>query len=336
MRALELGHFGIDGLALVDRPTPSPGPGEVAIRIEAVSLNRRDLLLVEGVYNPKQKLPVVPVSDGAGVVVAVGAGVTDRKVGERVVAAFFPAWRQGDPTMTQLMQSRGGPGGDGLFQDVVIYPADGVLPIPEHMTIEEAACLPCAGLTAWSALVTLDGVGPGDVVLVQGTGGVSIFALRIAKMRGARVILATSSAEKAEKARALGADHVIDYVATPDWASAARALYPEGVDHIVEVGGGKTLDPAIRCVKAGGTISLVGVLSGPVAPVTLPLVVMRRVRLQGVTVGSVAEFRTMLDAFAEARERPVIGARFAVENYREAFAAMKSNAVFGKIVVSLA
>jgi NADPH:quinone reductase-like Zn-dependent oxidoreductase len=334
MRALALDHFGLDGLAIVERPTPAPGPGEVAIKVEAVTLNRRDLLLIEGIYNPRQTFPVVPASDCAGLVVAVGAGVTDFALGDRVVPAFFPDWIEGEPSMTTLMSSRGAIGGDGVLAETVIYPAHGLAKTPAHLNAVEAASLPCAGLTAWSALVTHGKIKAGDTVLIQGTGGVAIFALQFAKLFGATVIVTTSSDDKAEAARALGADHIINYVRDPRWSETARRLVPDGIDQIIEVGGAETLDGALRCIRPGGIISLVGVLSGAIAPLNLPLAVMRRVRLQGITVGSVAEFRAMLAAVEETRLRPVVGARFAFDDYLAAFHAMQANKVFGKIALT--
>ncbi|MEI8146696.1 MAG: NAD(P)-dependent alcohol dehydrogenase [Alphaproteobacteria bacterium] len=335
MRALVLSRFGLDGLALETRPDPIPGAGEVAIKVGAVTLNRRDLLLVEGIYNPKQRFPLVPATDCAGTVTALGPGVTDWAVGDRVVPAFFPDWLDGEPTMAKLMSSRGAHGGDGVLAETVIFPANAVAKVPAHLSFAEAASLPCAGLTAWSGLVTHGGLKAGDTVLVQGTGGVSVFALQFAKMLGARVIATTSSDEKAALARALGADHVINYRTEVNVVEALRQLCPRGFDHIIEVGGAQTLDAALRTIRPGGVISLIGVLSGPIAPLNLPLAVMRRVRLQGVTVGSMVEFKAMLGAIEEHKLKPVVGASFAFDHAVEAFSAMKSNSVFGKIAVTL-
>lgn len=333
MKTLVLNRFGLEGLAFEDRATPAPGPGEVAVAVEAATLNRRDLLLVEGVYNPRQRFPVVPGSDCAGQVAAVGAGVTAFQPGDRVVPAFFPDWIDGEPTQANLMSSRGGHGGDGVLAETVIFPAHGVARIPEHLSAAEAASLPCAGLTAWSALATHGGVKPGDTVLIQGTGGVAIFALQFAKLLGATAIVTTSSDRKGEAARALGADHIINYATNPRWSEAARQLAPDGIDHVIEVGGAETLEGALRAVRPGGIISLVGVLSGAIAPLNLPLAVMRRVRLQGITVGSVREFEAMLRAIEAARMKPVIGASHRFPDAVDAFRAMKGNAVFGKIAI---
>lgn len=336
MEALVLNRFGLDGLAFEDRATPVPGPGEVAVTVEAATLNRRDLLLVEGVYNPRQRFPVVPGSDCAGRIAAVGPSVTAFQPGDRVVPAFFPDWIDGEPTQANLMSSRGGHGGDGVLAETVIFPALGVARIPGHLSAAEAASLPCAGLTAWSALATHGGIKPGDTVLIQGTGGVAIFALQFAKLLGATAIVTTSSDRKGEAARALGADHIINYAANPRWSEEARRLAPAGIDHVIEVGGAETLEGALRAVRPGGVISLVGVLSGAIAPLNLPLAVMRRIRLQGITVGSVREFEAMLRAIETARMKPVIGATHGFPDAVQAFRAMKGNAVFGKIAIDFA
>lgn len=333
MRRLALHRFGLDGLAFDDRPAPQPGPGEVAIAVEAATLNRRDLLLVEGVYNPRQSFPVVPGSDCAGTVAAVGPGVTAFRPGDRVVPAFFPDWIDGEPTQASLMSSRGGHGGDGVLAETVVFPAHGIAHIPAHLGAAEAASLPCAGLTAWSALATHGGVKAGDTVLIQGTGGVAIFALQFAKLFGATAIVTTSSDRKGEAARALGADHIINYATQPRWSEEARRLAPCGIDHVIEVGGAETLEGALRAVRPGGIISLVGVLSGAIAPLNLPLAVMRRIRLQGITVGAVREFEAMLKAIEASGMKPVIGASYGFSEAVDAFRAMKGNAVFGKIAI---
>lgn len=334
MKAYEVTAFGLDNLRLSERPAPVPGPGEVAIHIKAVSLNRRDLLVVQGIYNPKQKLPVIPVSDGAGVISAVGSGVTGFAVGDRVVPAFFPSWADGDkPSSAMLADSRGGHGGDGLLAETIIAKADAVFAIPPHLSFEEAACLPCAGLTAWSAICSLGNVQPGETVLIQGTGGVSLFALQFAKARGAKVILTSSSDEKLAKGKALGADHLVNYRTHPRWGDEVRKLAPDGLDHVVEVAGAETLEQTIRLTRPGGNILLIGVLSGAFAQINLPLVLMRRIRIQGVTCGSLAEHKAMSDFITQTKLKPVIGAEFSFDDTVKAFEAMGDNAVFGKIVI---
>ena len=329
------GGFGIDKLALEERPECEPGFGEARVRIEWVSLNRRDLLLVEGVYNPRQTLPIVPCSDGAGTVEALGQGCERLKVGDRVVVHFFPGWLAGEPDMVKLSTALGGPGGDGTLQQTLVIAEQALVRLPESLSTQAAATLPCAALTAWSAVVEHGGARPGSVVLTQGTGGVSLFAVQFAKMLGARVVATTSSEAKAARLRELGADAIVNYRTEPDWARRARELAGGPIDLIVEVGGADTLDASLRLVRPGGTIALIGVLSGAKASINLPLAVMRQVRLQGVTCGHRENFEAMLRAIAADGIDPVISHRFGLVEAREAFACMAGNAHVGKIVVAM-
>ncbi|MBL8589376.1 MAG: NAD(P)-dependent alcohol dehydrogenase [Methylobacteriaceae bacterium] len=336
IRAVALeGGFGVDRLTLTRRERIAPGPRQARVRLHAASLNRRDLLLVEGVYNPRQALPIVPGSDGAGVVEAVGSGCRRVKVGDRVVVHFFPGWIAGEPTAEKLATGLGGPGGDGVLREAMTIDEDALVAIPAEMSFETAATLPCAALTAWSAIVELGRVRPGDTVVTQGTGGVSIFALQVAKMCGARVIATTSSPAKAERLHALGADHVIDYRAEPDWGRAARNLADGRIDLIVEVGGAGTLESSLRAIRPGGCIALIGVLSGAKAAVTLTLAVMRQVRLQGVTCGDREQLEAMLRAVAANGIDPAISHTFALEEARAAFETMRAERHVGKIVVTI-
>jgi NADPH:quinone reductase-like Zn-dependent oxidoreductase len=329
------GGFGIDKLALEDRPLREPGFGEARVRIEWVSLNRRDLLLVDGIYNPRQALPIVPCSDGAGIVEAIGAGCGRVKPGDRVVAHFFPGWIAGEPDMAKLTSALGGPGGDGTLQQTIVIAEQALVVLPDALTSEAAATLPCAALTAWSAIVEFGGVRPGSVVVTQGTGGVSLFAVQFAKMLGARVIATTSSEEKAARLRELGADAIVNYRVDPDWARRVREMAGGAIDLIVEVGGADTLDASLRLIRPGGTIALIGVLSGAKASINLPLAVMRQVRLQGVTCGHRENFEAMLRAVAAHGIDPVISHRFGLGEAREAFGCMADNAHVGKIVVAM-
>lgn len=329
------GGFGLDRLAVTRRARSAPGHGEARLRVKAASLNRRDLLLVEGVYNPRQSLPIVPCSDGAGVVEAIGPGCRRVKVGDRALAHFFPGWIAGEPTTDKLATGLGGPGGDGLLRETITISEEALVAIPESMSFEAAATLPCAALTAWSAIVELGRVRPGDTVLTQGTGGVSLFALQFAKMAGARAIATTSSPEKAETLRRLGADHVLDTRAEPDWGRRARDLAQGRLDLVVEVGGAGTLDSSLRAIRPGGTIALIGVLSGAKASVTLTLAVMRQVRLQGITCGDREQLEAMLRAIVANGIDPAISHRFPLEEARAAFETMKAERHVGKIVVTM-
>lgn len=325
--------FGLDHLDLVARDEREPGFGEALVKIEAVSLNRRDVLLAQGVYNPKQKLPVVPCSDGAGVVAAVGAGCSRVRVGDRVVIHMFPGWLAGEPDREKLATGLGGPGGDGTLRQHMCVREDTLVVLPQTVSIDAAATLPCAALTAWSAVVENGHTRAGDHVLVQGTGGVSLFALQFAKMCGAHVVATTSSEAKADKLRALGAAAVVNYRTDRDWAVHARDLAGGRVDLIVDVGGAETLDDGLRIIRPGGTIALVGVLSGAKAEINLPLALMRQVRLQGVTCGHRESFEAMLRAISMHGIDPVIDSHFPLAEARKAFARMAESAHVGKILV---
>jgi NADPH:quinone reductase-like Zn-dependent oxidoreductase len=308
----------------------------VLVRITVATLNYRDLLVVEGRYNPKLRLPLIPVSDGAGVVEAVGDGVTRFRPGDRVVPIFFQGWFEGEPSAAKIATGLGAHL-DGVLCEHRVFDEAGLLPIPEGLTDAEAAALPCAGVTAWSAVVKLGGVRPGDTVLVQGTGGVALFALQFAKLVGATAILTSSSDEKLAKAKDLGADHLINYRAEPDWSRPVKALTDgRGADLVIEIGGAGTLEQSLRAVRVGGTIAMIGVVAGAAASaVPLPLVVMRQVRLQGVTLGSREDFEALLRAYATTRLHPVLDRRFAFEDAPAAFARMKAGEHFGKIVIEV-
>jgi NADPH:quinone reductase-like Zn-dependent oxidoreductase len=333
MRAWEIRRFGIEGLAMAEREEPAPAPGQVRVRVTAASLNYRDLMMVRGEYNPRQPLPLVPLSDGVGRVDAVGDGVDPGLVGTRVAGLFAQRWIDGEPTAEILRSTLGGPR-DGMLAEAVLLDADGVVPVPDHLDDLEAATLPCAALTAWSALVTQGRIAAGDTVLVQGTGGVATFALAFARMCGAQVIATTGKAERADDLRARGAAHVVDYRAEPEWGKAVRALtHGRGVDHVVEVGGAGTLTQSIRAVRPGGTVSLIGVLAGGAAQVNLTPVLMTNVRIQGVFVGHRRAFEAMSRAIAQHRLRPRIDRVFAFDEAPAAFEYLASAQHMGKVCV---
>lgn len=337
MKAAILSEPGLAHLAVREVPDPVAGPGEVLVRMRAATLNYRDTLVVEGGYGSHQRSEnLIPLSDGAGEVVAVGEGVRRFAAGDRVVANFFQGWLAGAPDPEKLSSGLGGRI-DGVAAELRVFPESGLARTPAHLSDAEAAALPCAGLTAWSAVVTHGAVKPGDVVLTQGSGGVSVFALQFAKLAGATVIATSSAAAKLERLRGLGADHVVDYKAVPEWARVARAVTAgRGVDHVVEVGGGGTLDQSIKAVRPGGTISLIGVLSGANHEFRLPLVVTREIRLQGITCGSYEQFEAMLRAIAANGMRPALDeTRFTLDTLPAAIAHMREGRHFGKIVVDI-
>lgn len=336
MRAYELrDDFGLDHLVLTERASPPVGPGQVRVRVKAASLNYRDLSMIRGTYNPRLRLPLIPVSDGAGEVVEVGPGVTRVKVGDRVLGHFAQNWIHGPVPRDASVHKHalGGPL-DGFLAEEVVLSGEGVVHVPEHMSFEEAATLPVAALTAWGALVTMGKLAAGETVLLQGTGGVSIFALQIAKLTGARVIITSSSHEKLARARQLGADETINYRDVPEWAKEVRRLTDGvGADHVVEVGGAGTMTQSLRAVRAGGTVSVIGVLAGASSEISVIPVLMHYLRLQGVFAGSRDELEAMNRAFGQAQLRPVIDRVFAFEEAHLAFEHMASGAHFSKIVL---
>jgi NADPH:quinone reductase-like Zn-dependent oxidoreductase len=327
-------RFGLDALKLAERPQPKPGPHEVLLKVRAASLNYRDLLVVKGLYNPKLPLPRVPVSDAVGEVVEAGAAVTRVKAGERVAGLFMQQW-QGGPLTDAAARSALGGAIDGLLAEYAVLHEDGVIPVPEHLTDAEAATLPCAALTAWNALFAAGSVKPGDSVLVQGTGGVSLFALQLARLAGARVLATSSSDAKLERVKGLGASDGINYKTTPEWGDVVRKLADgAGVDQVIEVGGAGTLPQSLRAVRTGGTISLIGVLSGAGQVNPTPLL-MKSVRLQGIFVGSRTMFEAMNRAIALHKLRLVVDRVFPFAEAVEALRYMESGAHFGKIVLRM-
>jgi NADPH:quinone reductase-like Zn-dependent oxidoreductase len=333
MKAWEVqGNFGIDSLALVDKPDLKPGPGQVLVNLSAWSLNYRDLMVVKGQYNPKIRFPFTPLSDAVGAVAAIGDGATRVKVGDRVAACFLQRWLDGPLDDAKGKLALGG-GQQGMLAEQVVLPEDGVVHVPAHLSDAEAATLPCAALTAWNALVSSGSLKAGDTVLVQGTGGVSLFALQIARLHGARVIATSSKSDKLDRVLKLGASDGINYKDTPEWGDKVRELTGgAGVDHVVEVGGAGTLGQSLKAVRTAGTISLIGVLSGVGQANPLPIL-MKHVRVQGIFVGSRAMFEAMNKAIDLAKLKPVVDKTFAFTEAREAWKHMESAAHFGKICI---
>lgn len=331
MKAVELQNaFGIDSLHVVDRPEPKPGHGQVLMRMRAWSLNYRDLMLAKGQYNPKLKLPIVPLSDGVGEVAAVGEGVTRVKVGDRVAGCFMQGWIAGELTDAKARTALGG-GQTGMLAEQVVLGEEGVVHVPAHLSDEEAATLPCAALTAWHALVTEGQTKAGDTVLVQGTGGVSLFALQFARLLGARVIATSSSNDKLARVRQMGASDGINYKETPDWEDRVREVTGgTGVDHIVEVGGAGTLGKSFKAVRTAGRIYLIGVLAGAATVNPMPIL-MKNIRVQGIFVGSREMFEAMNRAIALAQLRPVVDRVFGFSEIRAALRHLESGAHFGKV-----
>jgi NADPH:quinone reductase-like Zn-dependent oxidoreductase len=333
MRVWEIdGDYGIDRLRLAERDEPAAGPGQIVLAMRAASLNYRDLATVRG-QTVRHRLPLIPFSDGAGEVVAVGEGVTRFKVGDRACPLFFQSWLSGPVSAEQRSRPLGGPL-PGVLQERMLLSAEGASAFPDHLNWREAATLPCAALTAWRAIAHEAPVGPGDVVLVQGTGGVSIFALQFAKARGAAVIVTSSSDAKLERARALGADHLINYRAEPEWGAKALELTGgRGVDVVVEVGGEGTINQSLTAARVGGSVVIIGILAGAAAPISIPTVFSKNLRVLGISVGSREQFEAMSADISKARLKPVIDRVFAFEEVPAALRLMEAGGHFGKIVV---
>lgn len=322
---------GFDALTLVERPAPALGPTDVRVRVRAVSLNFRDLNMVKGAK--RRKAPVVPASDGAGEVIEVGSAVKRVAVGDRVAAAFFPTWQSGDLSDYHHANALGG-SIDGMLAEQVVLPETAWVRLPPRLSFEAAATLPCAGVTAYHALFEAAHVRAGDVVLVQGTGGVSIFGLQLARAAGARVIVTSSSPAKRERALALGAEHVIDYKADPAWGESARAWTGgRGADIVIEVGGPGTFDQSVAALRYGGTMSILGVLTGLKGEISTYGVFHKALRVAGIYVGSVAMFDGLIRALEVNRIEPIIDRSFGFGELKDAYTYLASGAHFGKVVV---
>lgn len=332
-RAWQLGGVGIDSLRLVQRALPEPGPGEVRLRMAAAAINQRDLGILAGFY--PSPAGVIPFSDGAGTIDAVGAGVAGWAVGDAVIANFYPHWESGPATAANHAASLGCEI-DGMLAEHAIVSASGLVAAPQTLSAVAAATLPCAGLTAWSALFTEGQLRAGQTVVIQGTGGVAVFALQLARMAGARAIVLTSDPAKAERARAMGAGLTIDYRANPQWAAAVlEATGGEGADLILELGGQDTLPQSLECVKVGGRISVIGVLSGLVAAVPVPPILFRHIHLTGITVGHRADLAALVQAIDANAIAPVVDATFDFADAPAAYAALPAGRHFGKLVVTM-
>jgi NADPH:quinone reductase-like Zn-dependent oxidoreductase len=335
MKAYHIEEFGVDKLSMTDLPVPEPGPREVLVRFHAASLNYRDHMVVSGTYNPRMRLPAVPLSDGAGEIIAAGGDVKNHAIGDRVMPIFAQRWFDGALSEEKRRTALGaGAHWQGVLRECATFDEDSVVRIPDHLSYEQAATLPCAALTAWHALAVSGELKPGQTVLTLGTGGVSIFALQLAKLFGARVIATTSSDQKMHRLRSLGADEIINYRADEDWdRKVIGATGNIGVDHVVEVGGAGTLARSLNAVRIGGHIALVGALSGSRGDLNPINVFMKAVRLQGIFVGSKRMLEDMLRAIATARVEPVIDEVFSFEQVAEALRYMESGSHFGKIVI---
>jgi NADPH:quinone reductase-like Zn-dependent oxidoreductase len=337
MRIYQLpkGGAGIDALVKIERPDPKPAHRQVLVKIKACSLNFRDLGIVRGTYRQPVRENLIPLSDGAGEVVETGPGVTRVKVGDRVASCFFQRWPGGEAAPDVHASALGG-GIDGVLADYAVLEEDGLVKIPPHLSLEEGATLPCAGVTAWHAMMEHAKLIAGQIVLLQGTGGVSTFGLQFARAMGIQAIVTSSSDEKLKRAKALGAVHGINYKTTPDWEKAAMEFTAgRGVDHVVEVGGAATLMRSFGAIRVGGKISMIGGLSGAASELNPSLIFGRRANVQGISVGSMQMFVAMARAIEANGIKPVIDKVFAFDDAPAAYRHMASGSHFGKIVISV-
>ena len=324
---------GLDGLVLnANRPQPKPGPGQIVMRLRAAALNYRDQGVVKGAYG-YTKFPVIPMSDGAGEVVEVGPEVTQFKTGDRITSTFFVNWPGGRIPANASKNSLGGMI-DGVLAEHVLLAETGAIKMPEHLNFEEASTLPCAGLTAWHALVEVGRIKPGETVAILGTGGVSSFAIAFAKMQGAYVFLTSSSDAKLARGKALGADVLINYKATPEWdAEILKQTGGAGVDHVLEVGGAGPMERSMNAVQPGGSIYVIGALAGP-GSINPRMINRKSLNLRGIHVGSREMFAAMNRAIAQAKFRPAIDKVFGFDDAKAAYQHQQSGAHFGKVVIS--
>jgi NADPH:quinone reductase-like Zn-dependent oxidoreductase len=337
MRALNVtAPWGLDAIQVVEAPDPTPGPGQVLVRMKAVSLNYRDLLMVNGMYGRGAATTadvITPFSDGCGVIEAVGAGVTKFKAGDRVATLFFQNWNSGPPNLEKLMSALGFPI-PGAGAELQVFGQDGVSKVPEFLTDQQVATLPCAGLTAWRGLFEDARLEPGDTVVLQGTGGVSIFGLQFAKAAGYRTVITSSSDEKLARAQAIGADHLVNYKTTPAWSGPVRqATGGRGADFIMEVGGGGTIQESMKAIRIGGHIAIIGVVAGAGDPFNPAALIGNSAKLQGLSVGSRDMFEAMCRAIDLHKIGPVVDKVFPWTDAKAAFSAMAGGEHFGKIVL---
>jgi NADPH:quinone reductase-like Zn-dependent oxidoreductase len=334
VKAYRIEQFGIDKLSLVEADKPRPGGGEVLVRLRAASINYRDVMMIDGQYNPRLRVPLVPFSDGAGEVAEIGEDVTRWKVGDRVCPIFMQGWLDGELDHAKSKTTLGGDL-DGCLREFGVFNENGLVRIPSALSFEEASCLPCAAVTAWNSLMVSGASRSGDSVLIQGTGGVSIFALQFAKLVGAKVFVISSSDEKLGRAKDLGADELINYRQRENWDDLVLGLTNKrGVDHVIEIGGAGTLQRSMRAVRIAGHIAVIGVIAGKGEYSHMPIF-MKALRMIGVYVGSRDMFEDMNAAIESSGLRPVVDRVFEFAEARSALKFMQSGSHFGKVVITI-
>lgn len=334
MRAYQVDSAeGIQAIKQIEIETPKPNGKEILVKMKACSLNYRDTLITLGGYVRNDVRPIIPLSDGAGEVVSVGDEVTQFKAGDRVIGNFFQHWVDGEINDQGLNSALGG-AIDGVLADYFILQEDCTVKIPEHLSYSEASTLPCAATTAWHALVNVGSIKPGDTVLLLGTGGVSIFGLQLAKAKGAKVIITSSSDEKLARAKTLGADHTINYKTSPDWeAEVLKLTDGKGVDNVLEVGGAGTFEKSVASAKVNGTVCVIGILSGLENPTISLMTIFNLLRIQGIYVGSTEMLTQLTEFMAEQNLNPVIDKTFSFDEAKDAYEYMAGAKHFGKVVI---
>lgn len=315
----------------IEREIPQPRKEEVLIRFKAASINARDAGIITGHY--PVTYPRIPLSDGAGVIEAIGSQVNDYAVGDAVISCFYPFWESGEANLDNHRASLGLET-DGILSEFYCLPASAIVPMPRHLSFAEAATLPCAALTAWSALMTKGRLRPGEHVLIQGTGGVAIFTLQLAKLLGAEVTVISSSDERLQRVEKMGADHLVNYITQPKWSEAVlEKTNGKGVDLVVELGGGETLSQSLKSVKVGGRISLIGVLTGVNASISIADILFRHVQINGITVGHRQDFLALNKMLEYTQIRPVIEKSYSLNQIKDAYIQMAKGGHFGKLVI---
>ncbi|KGE03529.1 zinc-dependent alcohol dehydrogenase family protein [Pseudohaliea rubra] len=335
MRAWQLPAFGLDKLTLHDLPEPVPGPGEVLVRIEAASVNPRDSQIIAGHFTPHVDFPLVPLSDGAGTVTAVGAGVTRVAVGDLVAPGFFPHWLEGEALGDERKVS-GGLETAGVLREYGVYAEHALVKAPAGLTAAELACFPCAGLTAWTALVEKSAIGAGNWVLIQGTGGVATAALQLAHALGANSIVLSSSNERLARARDLGATETINYRETPDWGERAYGIAGHGVDAVVEIGGAGTLPQSLAAIRHGGHVNVIGYVAGAALDLTVFPLIIRNANIHGIGTGHRANLEALLAFVGEKGLHPVIARRYPFHDAPAALRDLDAGGFQGKLVIDFA
>lgn len=334
MRQIELSSFGLENLRMVDAPMPEAGPGEVLVRLDAAALNPRDTQIATGGFSPNVPFPLVPLSDGSGIVEAVGEGVTRCAVGDRVASMFFPKWLRGEATAGERSETLGLEL-PGLAREYGVFPEQAVVPMPRHLSAQEAACYPCAGLTAWTSLVEKSQITAGDWVVLQGTGGVASMGLQLTKGLGARAIVLSSSNEKLAQARELGADHTINYSETPEWGAEAFEVAGHGVDAVLEIGGTGTMPQSLEAIRHGGHVNVIGYMAGIDMGITVFPLIIKNANIHGIGAGHRDGFEAMMKLVAEKQLRPTVAGAFDLAEISEAFELMNSGSPFGKVLVTI-